>query len=208
MRRWYRWSFACFATISLLAIVAWWLTWQSPGWYQLPDTSSDAVTRMADRAEFRLIEEFQKVRDAEDDWHVRIGDEAINAWLATRLEAWLSHQHDAQMPEGVHGLQVHCTPEGIWLAAHVTMDEERPRPLALRFTLSLSGDDLQVHANGLRVGRLPVPVDLLGDQPSRLTDAIPDDAAIVELMDERHVLITGIVLEEGAVVLSCRTNPP
>ena len=51
-------------------------------------------------------------------------------------------------------------------------------------------------------------MDLLGDQPSRLTDAIPDDAAIVELMDERHVLITGIVLEEGAVVLSCRTNPP
>ena len=58
------------------------------------------------------------------------------AWLATRLEAWLSHQHDAQMPEGVHGLQVHCTPEGIWLAAHVTMDEERPRPLALALRIA------------------------------------------------------------------------
>ena len=99
MRRWYRWSFICFATISLLAIVAWWLTWQPPHWYQVPDASSDAVARMADRAEFRLIEEFQKVRDADDAWHVRIGDEAINAWLAARLEAWLSHEHGSMSTE-------------------------------------------------------------------------------------------------------------
>jgi hypothetical protein len=73
---------------------------------------------MADRAEFRLVEEFQKIRQPEETWRLRIGDDAMNAWLATRLAAWLTHEHELTLPEEVSTPQVHVTVNA-WLATRL-----------------------------------------------------------------------------------------
>ncbi|MBT5583873.1 MAG: hypothetical protein HOJ54_07710, partial [Phycisphaerae bacterium] len=74
----------------LLAAIGWWLAGLTPQWYQSAATTDAAASELGETAEYRLVEEFQKIRPEEDVWRLRIPEEAINAWLTARLKQWLA----------------------------------------------------------------------------------------------------------------------
>ena len=138
---------------------------------------------------------------------MRIGDDAMNAWLAARLAAWLTHEHELALPEEVSTPQVHVTEDGVWLGAMIDMGEASPRPLAVRVRLAVRGEGLLVEPDAMRVGRMPVPLFSFRGMLDRASDELPVADAIVELMDDRTVQILAIDLEPGAMILTCRTRP-
>ncbi|MDP6601341.1 MAG: hypothetical protein QGH76_03495 [Phycisphaerales bacterium] len=207
MRRLYIATFVGFACIAGAAMIVWYLSWQPPSWYRPPEGSEESVSRMADRAEFRLVEEFQKIRQPEETWRLRIGDDAMNAWLATRLAAWLTHEHELTLPEEVSTPQVHVTEDGVWLGAMVDMGEASRRPLAVRIRLTVQNEDLLVEPDAIRVGRMPVPLFSFRGMLERASGELPSVDSVVELMDDRTVQILAIDLEPGAMILTLRTLP-
>ena len=198
-------------SIVLLAIGLWfvsWLSWQPQSWYAPPDFSKPEVAKLADRAEYRLNEEFHKVRPVEDIWKLRITDEAINAWLAGRLEGWLTHDQDIELPSELHNPQVHTTQSGLWFAAMIELENASPRPLALQLRVWIDGGELFVEPIAIRLGKIPIPVLIFERVISELHEKISGVEAIAPLMDDRVVEIHAIEFEEGAIVLTCQTQLP
>jgi hypothetical protein len=198
-------SIAIFALA--IGIVSW-LSWQPQSWYAPPDYSQPEIKILADRSEYRLNEEFHKVRPVDDIWRIRITDESMNAWLSGRLEGWLTHDRDIELPPELHGLQVHMTVEGIWLAAMVEFDSDSPRPIALQLWAWIDEGNLFIEPIAIRLGKVPIPMSLFKSAISGLHEKTNEVEAIVPLMDDREVEIQAITLENGALVLTCQTHLP
>jgi hypothetical protein len=185
-----------------------WLSWQPQSWYAPPDFSNPEVAKLADRAEYRLNEEFHKIRSVDDTWRLRITDEALNAWLSGRLEGWLTHDQEIEIPEELQGMQVHATPTGLWIAAMVELDDDAPRPVAVQLWITIEDSMARVSPKSIRLGKVPIPISVFKqilEEVQQKTDAI---ACVVPLMDDREVQIHEIVFEEGALVLTCQTHLP
>ena len=151
------------ASITAFAIAIWmisWLSWQPQSWYMPPDYSQPEVKKLADRAEYRLNEEFHKIRPVDDVWRIRITDEAMNAWLSGRLEGWLTHDRELELPPELHQPQVHVTVEGIWFAAMVDFESDSPRPIALQFWAWIDAGKLFLEPIAIRLGKIPIPVSI------------------------------------------------
>lgn len=201
--------FVCGITILAIVVgVVSWLSWQPQSWYSPPDYSQPEVATRADRAEFRLNEEFHKVRPEDEVWKLRIGDEAMNAWLVGRLKGWLTHDQQMEWPSEIHDLQVHVTPSGIWIAARIEIEESNPRPLAMQIGIWVSEGTLVVEPISIRLGRIPVPLSLFESAVETLRVESKEIEAIVPLMDDREVEVIQIELEEGSLVLTCQTYLP
>ncbi len=201
----------------LLAAIAWWLAGLTPRWYHPVDPNDTAGTALGETAEYRLVEEFQRIRPQEEVWRLRIPEDAINAWLATRLPQWLSGQ-GVQWPVDLSPPQVHITPAGIEVA--IASDAFGSRIGRFRVYPIITGDQLGIASPTLRVGRLPVPLPASWIRPT-LQDALaqtedltflatllegdPIDAE-VPLVDDRHVRLRAITLESGACVLQASTE--
>ena len=185
-----------------------WLSWQPQPWYSPPDYDQPEVKKLADRAEYRLNEEFHKVRPTSDVWRIRITDEAMNAWLSGRLEGWLTHDRELEMPPELHEPQVHVTTEGIWLAAMIELESESPRPIALQLWAWIDEGTLNVEPIALRLGKIPIPISLFKSAITGLHKKTNGVDAIAPLMDDREVAIRAITLEDGALVLTCQTLLP
>lgn len=185
-----------------------WLSWQPQSWYAPPDYSHPEVKKLAERSEYRLNEEFHKVRPVDDLWRIRITDESINAWLSGRLEDWLTHDRELELPPEIHSPQVHVTVEGIWLAALIDFNSDSPRPIALQFWTWIDEGNLFVEPIAIRLGKLPIPITLFKSAISGLHEKTNEVDAIVPLMDDREVEIHAITLEKGALVLTCQTHLP
>ncbi len=199
------------ASIVVFALAIWvisWLSWQPQSWYAPPDYSLSETKKFADRAEYRLNEEFHKVRPTGDVWRIRISDEAMNAWLSGRLEDWLVHEQNVELPPEVHHLQVHVTEHGIWLAALVDFDDVSPRPIAIQLWTWVDDGLLFVEPIALRLGKIPIPISLFKSVTAELQEKANGVDAIVPLMDDREVAIRAITLEDGALVLTCQTQLP
>lgn len=193
----------------LLAIgIAYWLSWQPQSWYAPPDYTLQEVKMLADKAEYRLNEEFHKVRPKEDVWRLRITDKAMNTWLSGRLEGWLTHDQELEMPPELVQPQVHTTPDGIWIAAMVDIDEDTFRPIALQLWISIEKGIATVSPRSIRLGRVPIPVSVFEHIINDMQHKAGDIASVVPLMDDREVEITSIMFEEGALVLTCQTHLP
>jgi hypothetical protein len=198
-------------SIALFAIaigIVSWLSWQPQSWYAPPDYSRPEVKKLADRAEYRLNEEFHKIRPVDAVWRIRITDEAMNAWLSGRLEGWLTHDRDVTMPPELHGPQVHITVDGIWVAAMIDFDNESTRPIALRLWSWIDEGKLFVEPTALRLGKIPVPISLFNSVISGLQEKTNGVESIAPLIDDREVEIQAISLEDGALVLTCQTLLP
>ncbi len=192
--------------VTAIGIVAW-LSWQPQSWYSPPDYSNEEVKKLADRAEFDLIVEFQRAdRDPPDVvWHIRIRDREINAWLSGRPESWLTHDKDVEMPEEIQDLQVHMTPEGVWVAAMVEIEDSEPRPVAVELNVWIENGKASFEPTAMRLGKIPIPLSILQEVAQDLhLDANTVDA-IVRLSDNREVEIQSVLFEDGAIVLTCQT---
>ena len=196
------------AVLSILVAIVSWLSWQPQSWYDPPDFSRSEVAKLADRAEYRLNEEFHKVRPLENTWRLRIQDEAMNAWLAGRLEGWLTHDQQIEMPKEVHEPQVHVATDGIWIAAYIDIDGKKPRPLAMQLWVWVDDGMVFVEPIAVRLGKIPIPMSLFDAIIVEMNEKTQGIRATVPLMDDRRVEITSVELEDGALVITCHTKLP
>ena len=199
---------ACFVVLTIAIAILSWLSWQPQAWYAPPDYSKPEVVRLADRAEYRLNEEFHKVRPRGAVWKLRIKDDAINAWLSGRLEEWLTHDQEIEIPKEMQGAQVHVTQDGVWFASMIAIDGESPRPLAIQLWVWIDEQELFVEPIAIRLGRVPLPISVFKQVIMDLHASTAGTDAIVPLMDDREVEIQSIHLEDGAIVLTCQTLLP
>lgn len=196
------------AILALTVSVVTWLSLQPQSWYDPPDFNEPEIASLADLAERRMNEEFHKVRPADELWHLRITEKAVNAWLSGRLEGWLTHDQQIEMPEEVHDPQIHVTKEGIWLAANIEIDGNAPRPLAIELWVWIEDGTMFVEPISVRLGRVPIPLPFFESVMSQLKEDMRGIDAITPLLDDREVHILEIELEESAFVLTCQTHLP
>ena len=177
-------------------------------WYTVATQIQQGQENLAERAEFRLTEEFHKVRPPKDSWKLRIQSVAINAWLSFRLEDWLTHREGTEFPSEFRSPLVQITPDGIWVAGLASFDtalDSNKQPIAVKFQLQILEDKLTVKTVAVRLGKLPLPLSMLGMIGQDLKDLTFTTEAVVQLMDDRAVNIRQVKLEDGALVLTCET---
>ena len=196
------------AILTLIVGVVAWLSLQPQSWYNPPDFSEPEIASLADLAERRMNEEFHKVRSADEVWHLRITEDAVNAWLSGRLEGWLTHDQQIEMPKEVHDPQLHVTKEGVWLAANIEIEGNMPRPLAIKLWVWIEEGTMFAEPISVRLGRVPVPLSIFESVMTELKEEMRGIDAIAPLMDDREVHILEIELEESAFVLTCQTHLP
>ena len=196
------------AILTLIVGVVAWLSLQPQSWYDPPDFNEPEIASLADLAERRMNEEFHKVRPADVVWHLRITEDAVNAWLSGRLEGWLTHDQQIEMPKEVHDPQIHVTKEGVWLAANIEIEGNTPRPLAIELWVWIEDGTMFAEPISVRLGRVPVPLSIFESVMTELKEEMRGIDAITPLKDVREVHILGIELEENAFVLTCQTHLP
>ena len=196
------------AILALVVGVVAWLSLQPQSWYNPPDFNEPEIASLADLAERRMNEEFHKVRSADEVWHLRITEDAVNAWLSGRLEGWLTHDQQIEMPKEVHDPQIHVTKEGVWLAANIEIEGNTPRPLAIELWVWIEDGTMFAEPISVRLGRVPVPLSIFESVMTELKEEMRGIDAITPLMDDREVHILEIELEESSFVLTCQTHLP
>jgi len=200
------------------------LTFLPPGWYDPPASNDPDAVQLAEQAEFRLVEELQKIRAQGEPWRLRIPDKAVNAWLALRLQDWLAHDDRPPWPEFITVPQVHATSSGIIVAVGLVKHGRVTSILGMKVLPTIIEGNIVLSINGGLLGRLPVPTPpstLL--EPLRNAAAEGDDAsgfvveylldgkefpALLELIDDRIVEIDGVLLGDGDITITARTLPP
>ena len=196
------------AILTLIVGVVAWLSLQPQSWYNPPDFNEPEIASLADLAERRMNEEFHKVRPVDEVWHLRITEDAVNAWLSGRLEGWLTHDQQIEMPKEVHDPQIHITKEGVWLASNIEVEGNTPRPLAIELWIWIEDGTMFAEPISVRLGRVPVPLSIFESVMTELKEEMRGIDAITPLMDDREVHILEIELEESAFVLTCQTHLP
>lgn len=89
----------CVASILLTAAGAlYWLSLAPPSWWKPPNSGDEEASAIADALEAYLVTEANRVRPSASpggpdsyrsaEWDVIVGEEEVNAWLATRLPRW------------------------------------------------------------------------------------------------------------------------
>ena len=83
-----------------LAYTAWRLSWQQPTWYSPPNPRDDRVVRLADDAEYDLLQKTQQMRPEDERWTLRLTADVIALGLGggtgrDLLRPW----HDALGPD-------------------------------------------------------------------------------------------------------------
>lgn len=210
--------------VLVLAVAVVLLTRTAPTWYEPPDPADAQVVELADKVEFRLLEEFQKIRSEPEPWKLRVRQEHINAWLATKLRDWIDSQPDMHWPENLALPQVRFEPTGISFA--ISVDSLGPSTvLVTRIEPRFEGEELLVTVDRFSMGRLNVPgepvkrignlideyaADLASDEPAAqlLLRMLRGDERIdpvLDLADSRRVRLTNLELDHGSIVLTART---
>ncbi len=194
--------------IAITVAVLVWFSFQSPHWYSPLDFTNPEVALLADRAEYRFNEELHKIRPKDEVWRIRLGDNAMNAWLAGRLEGWLSHDQNIELPPEIHDPQIHVTDGGIWTYANVEIIQKSPRPLGIKWWIWVDAERLFIEPIAVRLGKLPIPIALFDKQIAKFHVQFSDANAEIPLLDDRIVVVQHIALENGAIILTCTTKLP
>ena len=200
----------------VLAAIGWWLAGIAPGWYEPVEQDNAAALTLGETAEYRLVEEFQRIRPADEVWRLRIPEAAINAWLATRLRQWLAGR-GGDWPAELGSPQVRITPAGITVG--VSADAIGGRVGLLTLTPIIADGRLSF-ATAAGLGSLPIGIPSQFITPHLMAAAGKSDSlaflatilqgdsmsAAVPLVDYRHVHIHTIALEPGACVIRASTR--
>jgi hypothetical protein len=197
-----------------------------PQWYQPPAPDDEEVATLADRVEYRIVEEAQKIRPDEGPWILRVRESQVNAWLGTRLQAWIAHEQGLEWPEHLGTPQAQILDHAFHLALPVGPPGHR-RVLVGRLVPAIENGALTLRLRTLGVGRLVLPGDpvealarlldegdLPRDERAGLRDVLDLLAGrrsvepILELSDGRRVEVLDIHCHTGAVDLTSRTLKP
>lgn len=189
------------------------------GWSPVPADPAAAEAR-GEALERFLSAEFSKVRPDDAPWAIRLREDDVNAWIATRRPKWEANAGNPPPPAaevrfraGEVGLRIALAGFGVdpvLEAGLVPAVVDRP-----------GGTALTLRLRSVSLGRLPLPrfgaslistslraVGLRAATPSAVS-AVTDDGFTVDygLSDGRTVRLDAIAVEEGGVVLEFRTLP-
>ena len=170
------------------------LALRTPAWWSPIPRSDAAAAERGAQVEQALVSEFTRVRAEAPEWSIRIEQRDANAWLATRLPAWLESRGlpqagpvQAQMGPGWMRVGVELPQAIVWWQAS---------PIAQARGCRLDG--LRMGA-----GRLPLPglslMALPGIEQASLEGPI-------RLADGRQVRILDLEVLPGEVRLRLRTE--
>lgn len=218
-----------FVAATLGAMALWQLSRARPAWYAPPDRHDVRAAALAEKIEYAVLEESHKLRAEDQPWSVVVRDEQINAWLATRLPQWASHEESLKWLADQSTLQVRTDKQGISLAM-AGPEDERDRVFVARFLPRLEHGRLSVTVDRVWLGRLSLPGAPLETVLSRLAAWAPqefldqpavrstiellfsesDDSGVdpvLTLDDGRRVRLLDLKCAEGQVLLKCATLP-
>ena len=205
--------------------VAWRLTLQPPSWYTPPDPQDRQTARLAERVEYRLAEEAHRIRDEDEPWRLRMTEDQVNAWLASRLGAWASHTHRIKWPKGIGAPQIHFNDETISVAVNLN-ENGRQRYLVATLRPLLDDRQMTLVLESVALGRLSVPGGSVRTIMSQLDGLLPpgfrdhptvkqlvtlllDEQRIdptIELADGRRVRLREVRFDEGALIVEAETG--
>ena len=207
-----------------LVLVVWAEGRHVPAWYQPPDATSAQVASTADGLEMRMMEQTHRIRPDDETWPLSLSEEAMNAWLATRLRAWIAHEQGVEWPEHLGTPQVHVGDDVVSLALPVGAEPDRRRVIVARVAPVLDDAGLTLRLETLQLGRLSLPGDpmeaLLGlleehglseddaITPGRLVSLLTGTEPlepVLELGDGRRVELTELSCRAGVIDLKGRT---
>lgn len=221
-------AFLALIFVALVFGGVWWLAQSKPAWYNPPDASREEIVVFADRVEYRLVEEMQKIRPVEDSWRLRIREEQVNAWLATRLSRWMRHDANVEWPASLGTPQVLFREQDLSLAIplgtgddgterHIIVASVRPEVVDGGLEAKLTSVGMgRITLPGSPVHRLASLIDKhLVEEDERFhslvqtaLDVLAGDELldpIIRLADDRCVEMLEIRLEQGAFVVTART---
>ncbi len=199
------------------------LTRSVPEWYEPPSAAAPEVVDLADRVEYRLVEETQKIRPAEERWTLRVREPQVNAWLAVRLPDWIAHEKNMQWPAEVGMPQVHIGDDVISLALPIEVRGFQ-RVVVAHLVPRIEGRQLWLQLQGIQLGGISVP----GDPIPVLTRLVQSGAAgkidsgdwqrlvdiltgreplepVLQLSDHRRVELLDVRFTSGALDLTSQT---
>jgi hypothetical protein len=229
------WLLGTAVALPVIAIGGGWLlSYLPPSWYQPPTAGEEHANELAAAVELRLAEELHKIRQEEPVWAVRIREEQINAWLATRMPKWLEHERGVRWPAVLGSPQVRLEDGRMSVAVPIAVVAAEGEPAVLGdlagriVTLViqpyLEDGELRLTLSDIRIGRLPVPGDpiekvrkAVGD---RLDDRVDGDVVrllvelllgetgiepVARLVDNRQVIVREIYLRRGVMDVRAET---
>ena len=204
-------------------LIAWRITWQFPAWWAPPDPAQ--AQALAERVEYRVVEEAHRIRPEGEAWRIRITEQQINAWLSSRLLQWVAHAHDLEWPQRLGVPQVRVG-EG-FISLGLAVEEKRGlRFVACRAEPQVLNGRLALTTQRVWLGRLPIPGAPLRVLASRIDGAAPDrftadpkvEAALrllggalqldpaLRLPDGRRLRLLSVHCRQGAVILQLSTT--
>ncbi len=215
---------------------AWRLSWQKPAWYAPPNPTDARIVTLADDTEYRLLEQTQKIRDAEETWTFHITQAQINAWLAARLPRWIEHDANMQWPQQIGTPQVLIERDGLRVAVPVTMGAipgsqasppTQTRTVVATIAPAVAADGrLSLKLSSIALGKVWIP----GAPLTRLVDAVREASpefldhpqvqetiavlagqqtlpAEYRLADGRHIRVKDVRMVDDAIEISAITLP-
>ena len=224
-----RWRGVLAAIIILgvgVGFVIWRLMDVAPSWYAPPNAADQSVIDLADRVEYRLVQETQRIRPAQDDrWSLRITDAQINAWLSARLSKWIMHQTGSPWPAEVGTPQVNFSPRGISITLPL-MHELKTRYVTVRVKPTIQSGTLRLELQRVAIGRVGLPGEAVANLLQTIAESAPGAMdhpqikttldwldrrehidPVLELEDGRRIRLLNIRLDHGSVDVTAQTLP-
>jgi len=168
----------------------------------------EIATRVGDRASVGDASDFETTAaSAQRDWAIRIDEAQINAWLATRLPAWLEHRGVDAPPV----VRVRLRADRTDLAIR---NDAGGRVYTITVEAGVRDGALSIRPTAAWIGLLPIPVaavpDSLFELPGRFELAAEGgtgawEIEALDLGDGRRVEFVDIEIRPGELRLRART---
>lgn len=200
----------------------WLLARAEPEYWREVDRNDPDVVRRAEAFEQELERVLGQVRSEETSWELRLEQEELREWVATRMPEWLKDNGVQQdLPRWLDQPMVVFEDDQLVVAGRVKF-KGRSQIISVQLEpVTGPNGEVELRLAGAAAGRLPLPAGPLLDklvahygsldsaQAAAIRKITKDlqgmPLPVVDLSDGRKVEITNIRLRSGVAVLECRT---
>lgn len=202
MRRRTRILLIAIVLLVVAGLVLWRVTMSPPSWYRPPDVRDAAVAELAEKVEFRLVEEAQKVRPKAEQWSLRVRENQINSWLAVRLPKWIAHHGDSDWASRAGTPQIRLEPGTISVAVPM-LEGALSRTVVVSVQPHMNDGALQARLSRVALGGMSLPGEPLANLLRMAGPLIPKSVdsqkvtEILHLLDGQHPIDPVFKLSDG-----------
>lgn len=209
-------------TVGVLFLVM--LSRTPPSWWRVIDSRHPRTLDSARTIEAGVINAMHKRRDADpaflptapgqyrsSTWRHELDAASASAWLSAKLPRWIDSR-GFSWPDEMAEIQVEFREGSIKAGALITTSDSGRRFVSLTLVPIVDEDgSLWLRAEGVRIGRLPLPGRLAGQWAGRWTmdgDAFEPDLLLAKLAgEEPFVESAGVRLSDGRRVRLIDVRP-